>query len=458
MATTDTSTQAGRELVLAVVGAHSASLLAVARRHSLCADDAQDAYQRALEIFLRRADTVDPPTAAAWLRTVVKHEAMAVRASRRRIVGPAEVDMDRAEARDVLPADERAAASERDERSAEALSRLKPHEVRALVLKARGYSYREIADITGWTYTKVNRCLTEGRRAFLDRFAEIETGRECDRWAATLSALADGEAQAGDLAAARPHLRHCAACRARLREFRAAPRAVAALAPAPLLAAAAGGPAGDGPGLVARLHDAPANDGPSVFGRIHDALVAGWSERVVLSAHRAHAALETASAAKLAAVAASATALAGGGAAALTEVADPPAARPAAAVAPAEPVKAAPHVPAPGPAPAVPLRATPRASSPAAVRRKARPTTAPVAAEFGPGGDAAGPAVAAKRSRSAAGPRRSDRARSRRTGSAGTESPPAASPAAPAPQPSASPVPSPSASPSSSSSSSEFAP
>jgi RNA polymerase sigma factor (sigma-70 family) len=157
MATAESSPQAGRELVLAVIGAHAGSLLAVARRHSLCADDAHDAYQRALEIFLRRADSVDPAAAPAWLRTVVKHEAMAVRAARRRIVGPAEVDMDRAEARDLLPADERAAACERDAHSAEALARLKPHEVRALVLKARGYSYREIGEITGWTYTKVNR-------------------------------------------------------------------------------------------------------------------------------------------------------------------------------------------------------------------------------------------------------------------------------------------------------------
>jgi DNA-directed RNA polymerase specialized sigma24 family protein len=26
-----------------------------------------------------------------------------------------------------------------------------------------GYSYREIMQITGWTYTKVNRCIRDGR-------------------------------------------------------------------------------------------------------------------------------------------------------------------------------------------------------------------------------------------------------------------------------------------------------
>jgi DNA-directed RNA polymerase specialized sigma24 family protein len=31
------------------------------------------------------------------------------------------------------------------------------------VLQAEGYSYAEIQAITGWSYTKVNRCLAEGR-------------------------------------------------------------------------------------------------------------------------------------------------------------------------------------------------------------------------------------------------------------------------------------------------------
>src|SRR5437016_5381001 len=83
-------------------------------------------------------------------------------------VGAGEADLDRQESLDLVGADERAADRQHAEQAAEALGRLKPQEIRALVLKARGYSYREICEITGWTYTKVNRCLTEGRRAFLD--------------------------------------------------------------------------------------------------------------------------------------------------------------------------------------------------------------------------------------------------------------------------------------------------
>jgi len=59
--------------VVATLREHAASMLALARRHSLCADDAEDAYQRAVEIFLRRADTVRRETVGPWIRTVVKH-------------------------------------------------------------------------------------------------------------------------------------------------------------------------------------------------------------------------------------------------------------------------------------------------------------------------------------------------------------------------------------------------
>ena len=46
-----------------------------------------------------------------------------------------------------------------------ALDGLKRDERTALLLLAFGYSYREIAARQGWTRTKVNRCLAEGRQA-----------------------------------------------------------------------------------------------------------------------------------------------------------------------------------------------------------------------------------------------------------------------------------------------------
>jgi hypothetical protein len=66
----------------------------------------------------------------------------------------------------------------------------------------------------GWTYTKVNRCLAEGRKSFLERYAGIESGQECERLAPALSAFVDGEADAAQAVALRAHLRQCLACRA----------------------------------------------------------------------------------------------------------------------------------------------------------------------------------------------------------------------------------------------------
>jgi RNA polymerase sigma factor (sigma-70 family) len=141
------------QLVLRTVATHAESLLRTAQRHSLCADDAQDAYQRGLEIFMRRARTLDPKYVGRWLHVVVKHEAMAVRRGRSELVAPDDLDYDRHEALHVSSPEERALSNDRATRAAEALQRLKPDELRAMWLKAMGNSYAQIAETTGWSAT-----------------------------------------------------------------------------------------------------------------------------------------------------------------------------------------------------------------------------------------------------------------------------------------------------------------
>src|SRR3712207_3969103 len=80
--------------VTALIERHGASLLRTAQKVSLCADDAHDAFQRALEIYLRRLDTVDPATELHWLRVVVRNEALAVRRQRSQHVAGDDVDLD----------------------------------------------------------------------------------------------------------------------------------------------------------------------------------------------------------------------------------------------------------------------------------------------------------------------------------------------------------------------------
>jgi RNA polymerase sigma factor (sigma-70 family) len=208
-----------RSRVAAVVRRHERTLLRVARQASLCHDDALDAYQRALEIFVRRVETVDPATEVAWLKVVIRHEAMAIRRARTESVTGEELDLDAFVPGVERSVDEQIAASERVRRSAEALRALKPDEATALMMKAHGLSYEEIGERNGWTYTKVNRAITEGRRRFMEVFEGIESGAECERFAPVVEALATGSATSGQILSIRPHLRHCSACRAAVRDL-----------------------------------------------------------------------------------------------------------------------------------------------------------------------------------------------------------------------------------------------
>jgi RNA polymerase sigma factor (sigma-70 family) len=218
--------------VAALLAAHGPALRRVARRWSLCEEDAEDALQRSLEIYVRRLETVERSTEAAWLRVVIRNEALAIRRARGESVGHEDVDLDTRVAADLRALDDRLASRERSARSAEALRELKPDEALALLMKAEGHTYREIAESQGWTYTKVNRSITEGRARFLKTFRAIEEGEACARLAPVLAALAAGSATAVQLREARPHLRHCAHCRAALKAMHVPLRKrVAALLP-----------------------------------------------------------------------------------------------------------------------------------------------------------------------------------------------------------------------------------
>lgn len=238
---------ARKRAAVEIVARHGATLKRTARRYSLCAEDAEDAYQRALEILLRKAPTVDPRELVRWTQTVTKHEALAVRRDRERMLGRGpRRPPGGGEAIDwvgLLPAQEEGpdeAVERREEvaRGREALRALKPAELRALSLRAEGYTYAEIGEITGFSPTKVNRSLVEGRERFRRLVSGSEDGSRCLELRPLLSAFCDGEASAEDATLLREHLRACGSCRAAMRAYRMAPETVAALAPAlPLLRA-----------------------------------------------------------------------------------------------------------------------------------------------------------------------------------------------------------------------------
>ncbi|MGN6816351.1 MAG: sigma-70 family RNA polymerase sigma factor [Solirubrobacterales bacterium] len=218
---------------------NEATLRRVARRYSLCAEDAEDALQHALELLLRDAPSEDPRELLKWTQTVLKHKALAIRRDRERtLVDPALLASEPGceDWVSLLPAEgdgppERVERREAIARSREALQALKPQELRALTLLAEGYSYVEIEQITGFSQTKINRCLAEGRERFRKLISRSEAGQRCVELQPLISAFCDGQAQAEEVAELREHLRACAHCRATLRAYRAAPAAAAALAP-----------------------------------------------------------------------------------------------------------------------------------------------------------------------------------------------------------------------------------
>ena len=245
------SHESRRRAASGLIETHDAVFRRTARRYSICADDAEDAYQRALEILLTKAPAIEGDSLVRWMQTVTKREALAVRRQRERLLGSHRASgSDGEDEWDPLDSiasespgpNDRLARRERVVRSGEALNALKPQEVRALTLKAQGYSYAEIGEITGWSYTKINRCMAEGRKRFLEVFAEIEDGRRCQQLAGALSEMADGEGANGSTEALEFHLRSCASCRAKLRAYRAIPDRVFGLMPAgPLLDQSMGG-------------------------------------------------------------------------------------------------------------------------------------------------------------------------------------------------------------------------
>ncbi len=268
----------------------AATFKRTARRFSLCQQDAEDAYQRGLEILMTKAPTDRREELRPWLHTVIKHEALALRHQRERLLAPTG-DVPTTAATAPGP-EEEAVGRERARQTAEALAHLKPGELQCMLLKALGYSYDEIAARTGFSWTKVNRSLTEGRKRFLERFSQIESGRRCRGLAPLLSAASDGETSAKDARALKEHLRRCQSCRALLRGYRAAPAGLAALIP---------------PAVVL-----PALQRAGWWSRAFDALGVTAGDRAGALGYKAQQAAELLSAQKAAAVVASTAALAGG--------------------------------------------------------------------------------------------------------------------------------------------------
>ncbi len=154
-----------------------------ARFHSRRVEDAEDALSDACVQFLRFYDGPTGVHALRWMLLVTKRCAWAIR--RRAVtresryhIGARDREDELVEA--VIPDDryDTAELIERAEETAKVLAlveQLKPDERTALILLGLGCSYKEIGELRGWSNTKVNRCISEGRARVRELLARGDT-------------------------------------------------------------------------------------------------------------------------------------------------------------------------------------------------------------------------------------------------------------------------------------------
>lgn len=144
----------------------------------------EDVCQFAWSVLLRRPDIDLDPRGLAWMTLIAAREAWRTTAV---TAEPTAGRYALSGARDVLSEhggppgptmEDRVIDREHHHQRRTDLAALKPAERQALGLKAVGYSYTEIADLTGASRTAVNRRLAEGR-AHLRHLAR-ERQRACD--------------------------------------------------------------------------------------------------------------------------------------------------------------------------------------------------------------------------------------------------------------------------------------
>ena len=160
-----------RELAVGLYREHRGYLLRIARSNTKSMAVAEEALQEAFISFLRSFDPGRGAPPLAWLTLTLRREC---RRRQGREKWDRRAGQEREQGEDVpgfvmesIPSratgpEERIAERDHAQRQ---LAHLKPDERSGLGLQAAGFSYKEISARRGWTYTKVNRCITEGRAA-----------------------------------------------------------------------------------------------------------------------------------------------------------------------------------------------------------------------------------------------------------------------------------------------------
>ena len=232
---------ARRRLCLGAM-AGAPGLLRYAARFAPSLEDAEDAYQRAMEIALTKGPMVDQREFIAWLHVVLRNEATSLARKRTR-EAPADAEV-------VTAAVERAHGG-RDEPSAvvewkeryrtlqDAMTSLNEAERICLLLRTAGVSRAEIRTMTGYTERKVERSIVRGRERLNEWHHSMAAGEKCLKMRAALERTGDEEATPGERRQVSRHVRHCAHCRATLRARRESNAGLLVLVPVAIIATTA---------------------------------------------------------------------------------------------------------------------------------------------------------------------------------------------------------------------------
>ncbi len=213
-------------------------LIRFAARYTRSLHDAEDAYQRAMEIALTRAPVTEPRRFMAWLHTVLRNEALAVARAHRR-EGPGR-DADVPDAYEnsleaALRVNALAEWRERYRSIQDGLAGLTDAQRICLMLQTAGVSYERIREITGFSLRKVERSVLEGRASLAAWEIRLASGEACERLDAAIDRVATGQATAKEAKAVSRHVKHCGHCRAVLRDRRENNEWLAAMVPVALI-------------------------------------------------------------------------------------------------------------------------------------------------------------------------------------------------------------------------------
>lgn len=228
-----------RRAVITIMG-RAPALIRYALRYSMSLADAEDAYQRAMEIALTRAPNQVGDDVMAWFHTVIRREALAIKESYQHEEPHGDEEQLHSLGGAVSTRSDHDpqiayAWRERYRTIQDALSGLTDTQRTCLMLRSAGASRHEIEDITGFTARKVDRAIVEGRRRLREFEMRVESGDACRGMTDLIGRVLDHEASAAEQRKLSVHVRHCGTCRSEFRERRDQSRLLSSFVPGVLL-------------------------------------------------------------------------------------------------------------------------------------------------------------------------------------------------------------------------------